>query len=286
MREEVEFLAEVEFYNQGIVYLSACAPAGMGGDQVAQSANARYPTGVASPGSVADEPFRTGEPNPASATRMEDGGTGCWSVEAESAEGEMGMTEKTGDNIAYVIAFRAVDADAEIVYDEDGWVVNGAEVLARVPIRGHTGYTKVIWTPFYGPDAEQRALERAHEVAEEAAGKTRAEAPIKTIASLQRNERGGLFTGRHYLAFLRGELEALGTISVTPGAALQLLDEVERRALPESIGEGLQEEIADAIRAENLGKETSRARGQAFAAVGYMVEKATGAAYLNPLGHA
>lgn len=53
-----------------------------------------------------------------------------------------------------------------------------------------------------------------------------------------------------------------------------------------AIGRRLQEEIADSIRAEDPDKLPDRARIQAFASVGYMVEKATGVPYKNPLGHA
>ncbi len=54
---------EVVFYSVGVVYLSACAPVETGGETVASQANIEHPTGV-TPWAVADEAFRTGEPNP------------------------------------------------------------------------------------------------------------------------------------------------------------------------------------------------------------------------------
>ena len=132
------------------------------------------------------------------------------------------------DNTAYVVAFRSTDADAEIRYDEDGLVVCGAEVMARVAITGRTGYTKVIWAPFYGPDAAARAPQSATEAAQrEASRQANEPANVITVAALQKNAEGGLCTDPEYLAFLRGKLTDPFTISVTPTAALQLLDEVE-----------------------------------------------------------
>lgn len=65
MSDEVIPYREVTFYSKGIVvHLSVCAPEAMTGEEVAERANKMQPTGVG-PWEVAEEAFRTGEPNPA-----------------------------------------------------------------------------------------------------------------------------------------------------------------------------------------------------------------------------
>lgn len=134
----------------------------------------------------------------------------------------MGMNDR--DKPARVIVFRPKDPDAQFVIHEDGEISDDVEVLASVPIRGRSGFARVMYAPFYGEDAPARALEKAREVAEELA----APAHARTVASLQREDDGRLMATPEYLAFLRGQIEDPAAWSVTPGAALQLLDEVER----------------------------------------------------------
>ena len=55
---------QVYTYALGLVHASACAPADMPPAGVAQAVNAAYPTGIASPWQISDEPFDGGEPNP------------------------------------------------------------------------------------------------------------------------------------------------------------------------------------------------------------------------------
>ncbi len=63
MIDGVEFYREVVFYAEGIVFLSACAPEGMTGEDVSERANVLRHNGVGS-WAIARESFRTGEPNP------------------------------------------------------------------------------------------------------------------------------------------------------------------------------------------------------------------------------
>jgi hypothetical protein len=55
---------KVTVYAAGLVCCSACAPADMDRADVEVHVNHTNPTGVASPWTVSDEPFRGGEPNP------------------------------------------------------------------------------------------------------------------------------------------------------------------------------------------------------------------------------
>lgn len=54
----------VELYALGLICASACAPKDMDREAVERSVNSQHPTGIRSRWCVADEPFRTGEPNP------------------------------------------------------------------------------------------------------------------------------------------------------------------------------------------------------------------------------
>jgi hypothetical protein len=56
----------VVVYSEGFMTASACAPAGMSGEEVAAEVNAVSPTGMRTGWSVSeDKRFRTGEPMPA-----------------------------------------------------------------------------------------------------------------------------------------------------------------------------------------------------------------------------
>lgn len=141
------------------------------------------------------------------------------------------------DGPARVVIYRQRNPEREygLLFDEEGEHHENVEVLASVPIRGETGYARWVFAPFYGDDASARAVEKAREIAEELGAP---EHP-RTVASLQREDDGRLMTTPEYLGFLRGQLEDPATISVTPSAALQLLDELElvREALEPFRGE-------------------------------------------------
>lgn len=62
--ESKQALKEVVVYASGMLFCSACAPAGMPADEVEDAVNAQNPTGIASRWKVADEPFADGAPNP------------------------------------------------------------------------------------------------------------------------------------------------------------------------------------------------------------------------------
>lgn len=55
---------KVHVYTWGLCHLSACVPKGMSREVIEGSVNTSHPTGISSRWRVADEPFKTGEPNP------------------------------------------------------------------------------------------------------------------------------------------------------------------------------------------------------------------------------
>ncbi len=73
-------------------------------------------------------------------------------------------------------------------------------------------------------------------------------------------------------------LEEVGAELAASEMRCKELEEALRR-----IGEKLQAEIAGYINVEDQDKQTGRARTAAFASAGYLVERATGAQYTNPL---
>lgn len=55
----------VHIYSYGLCYASACAPAEMGGGDVAEAVNAQMPTGIGSRWNISsDAAFKSGQSNP------------------------------------------------------------------------------------------------------------------------------------------------------------------------------------------------------------------------------
>jgi len=56
--------AKANVYSYGLCFASVCAPLDMPEEEVVRQVNLSHPTGLDHGWKKADEPFRTGEPNP------------------------------------------------------------------------------------------------------------------------------------------------------------------------------------------------------------------------------